>query len=295
MLAGFPLASAPIAAISGGRREITAEGALVARRATFNGVSTKIRVVTAEGAFVAAPAILLGLGIQNRSFTGDGALVAPAATLSGLAAEIRTITGTGALVATAAALDGQGGVFVVITGSGLLQAGPAILNGVGIRRKTVTGSGTLVSYAPTFVGRQYAKEYIYTTQPPISLFLVDRASSDEPNNLGWIQVVQCPQFQVQDAQTQAFTIRPTKIILTSVVATSVTGVAAQIAVSIFNMDQTSRFDMFEQFDVNAAGLTKLPITRSIMDGQDILVFQSVDGAEVHLTASYVLVTEDEPE
>ena len=276
-------------------RQIESESALQSAAQVAYGTAQINRQIESDGALVSLPQELLGLSFINRQIESDGALASFPQALSGLAFINKQIESQGPIAAPPAAIDGEGEVFTAIQAIGALNGSKAVVNGVAIRFKQVTANGELVSTAPQVSGRQYALGYVYTTKPPVNLFLNARASTEDPANLGWVELFTTIQYKVLDPQTREYRTVNAKGILTSVVAASPTGAPAKIALSVFNMLGTSRFDIFEEYDVAATGLTKLPITRSISGGQDIYVFKSVDGVEVHLTASYALVTEEEYE
>lgn len=279
--------------LSAVNRNITADGALMSFAQSLAGISAVQRQIEADSALFGIAHQLFGIAAVQRQIEADGALIAPAQELFGLGVPVKVVTADGALIAPAGRMSAEASVFGAIQAYGAMTARGAVVTGRGIKPKTSNGYGDLVGFAPDVEGLQYARDYVYTTKPPVNLFLNARASSDEPDNLGWVKLFQSFQYKVLDPESGTFRTVNVKYVLTGIVATSPTGVPEQIAVSVFNMDETARNDMFEKFDVPASGLVRLPVSRSICDPQDVYVFKSVGGAEVHLTASFIASTEEE--
>jgi hypothetical protein len=158
---------------------------------------------------------------------------------------------------------------------------------------TVAGSGLITAPGAVVSGGTLALKFIVTPRPPVSLKDVSRASTDDVSAAGWATVLQVAEYLVpQRGSLPPLTVSACYIV-SRIVATSVTGAALDIAVRVINL-QTSEVRMiFPRITVPATGFLDLPLKSAVLSGQEVLQVSALNGAEAHVTASYVNSTREQ--
>jgi hypothetical protein len=158
---------------------------------------------------------------------------------------------------------------------------------------TVAGSGLITAPAAVVSGGTLALKFIVTPRPPVSIKGARRVSTDDVTAAGWATLLQVAEYLVPQRTGQPPLTVTTRYIISRIFATSVTGVAAEIALRVINLRTDEVKTIFPVLEIPAVGFLDVPLQSAILNGQEVLQVAALNGAEAHVIASFINATQEQ--